>query len=523
MKRIVVVLPALITLICSLAFWRGMRASDDLDYAQVAMSHLDPAHSPPLFNRPDFHNGRLGTIGPLALIFALFGPSSLALAILPLISTVLTASMVAWLAWRFWGNACGLTAGLLYASLPLTIGEATFYVPEPMATLEICVAIALVVIALDREKRAGLLRFIAGATIGIAYLTTEVSALILPALFVYLWLAGKGSRRDVWLIAGFALIFGAELIYHAAVNGNALHRFALTQGYGDDPLVRATNSGGLAYRLFKAYPALFIYPNLDFGVTGGLMVIGGLFGLIRWRETSLFVIWAAVILLFYNFMSGSLKEYIAIPVAARHVAPALVPLLILFAKLLVTIWDWAGRAIRSLLIAGGVGLATASLIVMYLNTAPTFAEAVSQNSELVARFLRPEPSVVMVTDQRSARAIQFYRGYNPKDKFFTYELAAGARDQGPVFVVHNGPMLNQEQVDGSDALNKANRAGFEQLPVPPGTQVFAGRYEGSPLVSRLLRYRPVRLVLGPYYTRLDEWLLSPDSTDTQVRVFRNER
>lgn len=537
MKRVVLIAPAVATLTLAICFWQNMHGTDDLGYAQLAMSHL--LGEPPLLYTPNFHDARLGVIGPLIGVFWLSGPSNLSMAVLPLICTVLTAMLVAWLGDRFGGRACGFTAGFLYASLPLTIDLSTSYTPEPLATLAMCVACVFVVLASDRPEHSGILKFSAGFVIGIAYLTTEVGALMLPVLYLYLWLTGKARPRDVWLLAGFSVVLGAELTYHAAVHGNALYRFTFTKGYADDPLVSGANTGNRMYRLFKAYPALFVYPNLDFGVLGPLMVVGGFYGLFRWRKQSLFIVWAAVILLFYNFMSVSLTEYVLTPVAARHVAPACVPLLILAAKLLVDVWDWTRNSdasvirsgIPALFILSATGLASSSLLAMYANTAPMMTEAIVRNAELVAGFLRQQSSVTVVSDRRSVKAIQFYRAYNPRDVFFRFDAAVGtnvglgSETSKPVFVVLNGPVLNEDKTSegkygGAISLSDADRQAIDRL-VPPGQPaVFSARFTSMGLLPHLLRYGILRQLIGSYMYQLNQTLLTDDNGLNQVRVFR---
>lgn len=543
MKRAILLIPAIVAVVLSLWFWQGLRGTDDMGYAQVAMSDLQGDATPPLYYRPDFHDGRLGVIGPLIAIFWLFGPSNVSMALLPLLCTMLTASLVTWLGRRYWGDACGLTAGLLYAMLPLTISLSTFYTPEPMATFEMCLATVLVVMAADRKEHSGLLKFAAGLVIGIAYLTTEVGALMLPALYLALWVKDGRRPRDAWMLAGFAAVLGSELIYHAAVHGNPLHRFALAQGYADDPMVGGANSGDLTYRLFKAYPALFVYPGLDFGALGSIMVLGGLYGLFRWRERSLFLVWAAVILLFYNFMSGSLSSYVLTPVDARHVGPACVPLLILTAKLCVDTWNWARRTsaavvrlgIPALLAGSATALAAASIVAMYGNTVPTLDGAIARNGELVADFLREYPAVTVVSDRVSARTIQFYRGYNPRDAFYRFEAGVSTSAPGawadttkPAFVVLDGPVLYEEEVaghvyGGGLSLSEADRQAVDVL-VPPGqAEVFAGHFTTGSLVKRLMQYNLVRRMVGPYKHRLGTKLIGDDTRLGQTRVFRYPR
>src|SRR5437660_4777221 len=86
-KVLVFLVPALVTLALSLSFWQGMRATDDLGYAQMAISLVREGGPSAVISH---HQGRLGLISPLAILFSMFGVCELSLAALPLACTVLT-------------------------------------------------------------------------------------------------------------------------------------------------------------------------------------------------------------------------------------------------------------------------------------------------------------------------------------------------------------------------------------------------------------------------------------------------
>jgi hypothetical protein len=212
-------------------------------------------------------DARLAMVYPLALVLSAVDSSDVTLALLPLICTVLTASLVAWLACWFWGSAAGLCAGLLFAAFPLTISLSTFYVPEPMLGFEICLA---------------------------TYLTTEVGALMLPVYYLYLKIARRVVPRDWSLVAGFAVVWGAELMYHQVVHGSPLFRFTLTTDYLGDPMLVSMNSD-LASRVLKTIPRMFIFPNPEFGILGPVLALAGVYGLVIGRQGALFVTWAVMV------------------------------------------------------------------------------------------------------------------------------------------------------------------------------------------------------------------------------------
>jgi 4-amino-4-deoxy-L-arabinose transferase-like glycosyltransferase len=537
-RKTLLIVPAAVTLVLSIWFWQGMRASDDLIYAQAAMSLLPGQQSPPLFHQPEHHDARIGATVPLAAVFALFGASDGSLSALPLICTVLTAALVAWLACHFWGAGAGLSAGLLYAAFPLTVRLSNLYIPEPIVSFELCVACVLFLLALEREGgKASRLELLAGCIVGVAYLTTEAGALMLPAFYLYLLLGRGIRRRDAWLAAGFAMVFLGEAVYQAAVHGNPLYRFTHVASYLTDPMLADANTD-LVYRLLKAIPSMFIRPGLGFGIFGPVLVVAGVYGLFRWRESALFVIWAAIILLFYNFMSVSLRHYVALPVGDRLLAPACVPLLVLSGKLLWDVWGWITRLSlkaarhtgRALFAVGAVGLLATSLATMRLNSSMGLTDAAGRNAKQVAGFLQAYPSVTFVTDRLSATAIQFYRRFSRRDTFLRFEAASRLGDQveddstRPAFIVLNGPVLHEQQITGrfygSGLLGSLDQGALPEFLPLEGATAFTAQLPRDAVLGSLLRFAPARYVLGPWRYRLAQQLFAGTPPLGDVQVFR---
>ncbi len=529
-------LPAFLTLILSLCFWQGMRGTDDLGYSQTAVSLLPGMHfSSP--HPPTYHDARIGITFPLAGAFFVFGIRDFSLSLLPFLSTVLTGPLVAWLAYHFWGRATGLTAGLLYALFPLTINLSGVCVPEPILIFEICLASVLVLSAIDGHGRSARYKeFLAGVLIGLGYLTTEVGALMIPVFLLCFFVRRKVRLRDGWLPAGFLLVLCIELSYQGIVHGNPLYHFTLSGGLPNDPAVLGANSD-LAYRLLKSYPRMFIYPNIDFGILGPLLILGGLYGLIRLRHSSFFVIWSAVILLFYNFMSASLKHYLALPTAPRLIAPACVPLLILSAKLVVDLWNQATSRVSATYVmllagAGALCLIIASLLFMYLNTTPDFTAMIARNAKATEELLRKEPSVIVVSDPRSAEAIQFYRQFNPADSYFGFEVASrllhsqtGNVVRKPFFVVLSGPVIYEKEIKGrvyggSLTLPARDRNVLPLFLSDSSAQVSSTGFRVASFLKTLLRYPSLRGVLGASGAELAQVLVMGDPRLSQVQVVR---
>jgi 4-amino-4-deoxy-L-arabinose transferase-like glycosyltransferase len=516
-----------------------MRASDDLDYAHLAQALLQPEQA--LMAARSHHVARLGMTVPLAMVYSVFGVSSWSLALPPLLFTALSAVLVTILARRLVGADAALLAGCLYALFPLTVDLATFYVPEPFVVCEVTLATIFLLSAIEKEGRgAHCLAIASGMLVGIAYLTTEAGSLMIVVFGICLGVKRHVRRHYLWLVAGFTAVLGAELAYHAAMHGNPLYRFTLTEEYMiRDAMVRSANVD-LVDRLLKAYPRMFLYPNIDFGAFGPLLLLGGAYGLLRFRSCSFLVIWAAVMFCFYNFMSASFTHYVALPVAPRLMALGCIPLLILAGKIGADLWRGVrgsdspmvrtvGHAALAVALGGLVGV---SVLCSYLGANTGLRAVLARNAEAAAEYLRDVPSVLLVSDSRSAKAVQFLRAFNPTDAFVSFEGATHAVRRRPVsipeaetFVLLNGPVLYEKEIAGFQYDRKSHLISdpsLSRFQPGPNTRVFSARFERGPVFHALLRYPWVQGLLGAYGYRIATNVFGADPRFGQVQVFRSE-
>jgi hypothetical protein len=229
---------------------------------------------------------------------------------------------------------------------------------------------------------------------------------------------------------------------------------------------------------------------------------------------------------------------VAIPVASRHISPAFPPLAILTGKMVVDVWTWAsenapapiGLGVRATCIVVGTGLAACALTMMYMGTAPTFRGAITRNAALAAAVL-PSSPLTVVSDRQTARAIQFYRGYRPTDTFATFETAdwaaledSAASRPGSVFSVVNGPIINEQTLNGSlyggsITLTESERLAFERFDARAGEPVHSAHFEVSAFMVALLDRRIVQTLMGDRAARLERMLLQEDPALSGIRIF----
>lgn len=454
-RFLVVALPGLLALGLAVVFFVGNIGSDDVGYAELA--HALATGVPPPSNL-GHHVSRVGLTVPLALIFSAFGISDWSLALLPLACTVATTVLISQLVLHLYGARSALLAGGLYAIFPPTIYLATSYLPEPVAIFALTVASTLFLRAAGRCTWY----FSAGLLVGVAYLTTEAGVLMLGVMGIWVLLRRKMTVEHLWVPAGALIVFAGELLGHALVHGDPLYRFS-TGRYLTDPMLVAQNAE-LGYRLLKSYPAYFIFLNPNFGAMGPLMLAGGLYGLVRFRQYGFFVVWAAVLLAFYNFMPVKLSPYTVLPADARLITPACLPLIVLAGIMLADVLGWAfgaGRFWRYALSSGVLALlcvvATVSTITVdFFQKRPGKTALMASNARLAAQSVGQEKSIRLASDPTSARHFRFYRGFNQADVYLRLEdfdgpdrIVLGQPEVAPTYVLLNMPALYEQELTGT--------------------------------------------------------------------------
>ena len=143
-----------ISLTLSVLFWQGTRGPDDLTYASLASHVLEHGITVDgnvhyvhgiAVDGTSHHVGRIGVYLPLAAAFRIFGVNEFSLALIPLLSTVLTSALLYLLGAHLFDARTGLLAGLLYAFFPLTCEWCNVCFPEPMVVCELSAAAILYV------------------------------------------------------------------------------------------------------------------------------------------------------------------------------------------------------------------------------------------------------------------------------------------------------------------------------------------------------------------------------------------
>ena len=178
---------------------------------------------------------RIGLVLPVRALQWLFGHSDVAYYALPVVSGAVLILGTYWLGRRLFSPIVGTGAALVLLSSGPFLGHATTLLPDQLAAALFVSALALVIVAADRQQpwaRPGLL-IAAGTLLGWAYLVREFVPLLLP--LVYVVLRSRGApRRAVACVAGpVAAVLLGEMVLNWVVHGSPIERFVAAGGHGN--------------------------------------------------------------------------------------------------------------------------------------------------------------------------------------------------------------------------------------------------------------------------------------------------
>jgi 4-amino-4-deoxy-L-arabinose transferase-like glycosyltransferase len=378
----------------------GAQGSDDLAYSEAAWT-LASGHLP--FDQ-GIHGLRIGYVGAIGALYALFGAGTFTLVLVNLVASVGEVALVRLLAREFLDESGAWLAALLVAILPVHVFHATEAHPDvPAAALTTLAALLFV-----RARKTDAVPFylLSGVALGAAQLMKESSFLGLGALAA---LAGPFRLRALLPLAGFAAVEIVEAGFFWAAAGDPLlriHRVKDMQSaiMGSEFYLSAAPT---FRRLVIDVPAMFFWPGNGqfafFGLLPLLAATGGVQALCR-REAALRgpLLWAVGLTALIVFWPISIAPYrpamVAFPRVFLPIAP---PLAILAAGLLRKASPRvAGSAIAAVSVA-----ALGGALLLHWD---------ARRMSVAARIAHPATGdLAVVSDPRTLQFFRLFDGYKP--------------------------------------------------------------------------------------------------------------
>ena len=326
-----------------LIFFTGYFASDDIGYLAGAWKIINGGRYD---SSPALSEIRLTLVGWNTLIALLFGYHIQLIAGSYIFFHQLANGLTFLLARRMHGNIVAVPAAFCMATTPLAVTHASAVLPDlPMTSfLLLSLLLFLRVYDGDAERfgfRSGVLMFIAGACVGLAY-TAKETALILPPFYAVFWLLRERGRprrqvltRGILMAAGFLAIFFLEWAALSGLIGRSYFRMGWTVG--------ATQFGSVLrdypYGYYPLERLTCIHERIGpwFSRTGFHYILAAVALIYPFVSGRKLAPWALAAWYFVYHVWGStrLTEYLPPPLQARYFTPMLPFLFILYVFLVV--------------------------------------------------------------------------------------------------------------------------------------------------------------------------------------------
>jgi 4-amino-4-deoxy-L-arabinose transferase-like glycosyltransferase len=307
-----------------IACFTGLLASDD-----VAYSYYGQLLAQGTYSVQSSHLGlRVGLTIPVAIVYRLCGVTEWTTILVPLLASAASVSLLVVVGRRLFPPRAALLSGLLMLTFPVCVRYATTLVPEPV--MEFWILLGLVALLISHQNGKATMGFLAGICFGVAYLSKEIALFVGAAMIIYSVFCRRW-KLCLAMLAGLSLIGLMEHALYFVQTGDWLYR---SHVIGESQVSYFTANEGpipLAWRLLKAYPRTMLLPNLDLGlhsVMALLLAMGGIL-LIRREASWLLFLWAAVPMIYLNFGSASLTQYLPLPVSPRYVSLIYAPIFLL--------------------------------------------------------------------------------------------------------------------------------------------------------------------------------------------------
>jgi len=436
-------------LVLRLILFTGLQGADDVLYSSSAW-HMSRGETRP---GPDLFRTRLAYVGPIALLYRIFGANVIGL-ILPSLAASLALVLLAYALGRtLYSDAVARVAAVFAALMPLEV----FYATTASTDLVLAAWIGTGTWLLCRAEPSRGHAVLAGLAWGAAHLTKESGLLLTLPAAAFLW---TRARRSSLLIAGLtaASVVGLELLAYGVFEGTPLYRVQLARSTQSGP--GGSSMGFLGH--LAALPSFCLNPlDAAFPFGGGLPALS-LAGCVwaLWRDRSRSgrsaAWWLATGLVLTLFPISLFPYRPALQLQARMFAVLVIPGALLAAAFLVE--GVGSRWPRAAWIAGACGILLSLACAVRIHQDGRFLRG---GVEWAHRKLADHPGVAVVTDPRTAELLRLLSSYSPSLPIRAY------RPDDPAPAVGSLLLDVPCQASASRWWNGVNPPPWWSGPVPP--------------------------------------------------------
>ena len=408
-------------LVLRLIFFTGTGSSDELDYYNFA-NQVNHGTFKLQLNHFSF---RIGIIYPVAAIFYFFGVNEFTANILVLPFSLASIVLIFFIGKLFFSEKTGLIASLLLSFYPLDVFFSTRLLPDLPAVFFMGLS-ALFFFYGENLKRQKFYYTLSGIVLGIGYLIKEIT--LLMGLFYLSYFVYKRKFKLEYFLMGIGIIssvFAVAVFSYYDVN-DAFYQYKAHEGQEVEYMRKFYpnyfTTEGITKRIFLLLPYI-LFTDQNYGLFFIFVAIGTLYLIIKKRkEAYVPIIWMAILALYLNFGTVSLKEYVPFPITVRFLALITIPSLLVLAYFL------------SIVPMKNLSLC---IVMLLLLTSMFFSYSLQKKNEprnlkLAYSFLvAKNDNKPIYTDERSSRLLDYLYGYKNGDKiikfneyeYYDYEIA----------------------------------------------------------------------------------------------------
>jgi len=394
-------------------YFTGLQAGDDIVYSRIAVDRLNGK-----VDVTNVQQTRSGFLLPLVISYGLFGAGEVPLLLYNLFcSTALVAAAFA-LGRMMSGDLSGLLAGCVVAVHPNLVRYATeCHTDTPLA---LWLALAVLAVFAARVSDPGArLRLLAGCLLGWAYLHKE-STIYMGLFFAgHWWFTRNSCKWYLPILLPVVGVVGLEMLAFAELTGNPLARYSMIRYWhaGQYMAEKYTTTDSILRRQFLELPLLMFTPWYGRNFTGLVnltCLIGG--GVLLWKRVAgagMVVVWFFAFYLAYCFWPSSLRPFMPGFFLFEWTLPV-------FGAPLAVMFGGAGSQFRRAIPAtAAAGILIASLVT--IQSGRQEGRALSAGARDARRWLRAADAARIVTDDKTAEALDFFEGHRPSRLYIPFQ------------------------------------------------------------------------------------------------------
>lgn len=408
----------------------------------------------------DIFSVRLLNIYPITFFYLLLGQTNLGTAGWAITSFIGCIIVAFFIGKELYNEYAGLLAALLLSFYPLFVVLSE--TPTPNVPEAFLVGLALLALLLARRKNSKAWYFASGATALLSVLTTQLAAIVIPVIFVYLlieFLRKKFmiDRTSMYLLYGF-LAAGLLLVaFNFVTSGNPLITLTTTTNLWQHS---GTSVDGMEinqdpmfyfgvmfpYRVLDVLSATVLHgiydPVMiwqDMGVINYVyvgfffyaFVLAAAYLIIRRERSAYFpLLWFAVAFLYLEFgpiyMSLVPFQYIITHRLERYLTILVIPQVIIISIALLRV-SGPGKGLRRM---APIALSAAAVLFLIATSVPlnlfwhTTVSYETYDQMAIANYLNALPNTTRIAYESGFSIMQTYMGYRNQSRFLVYDQMA---------------------------------------------------------------------------------------------------